>query len=118
MRTDTGYDAIILAMKNESGRYSVFLLADKKQPELWLFEGEEATLKMRVRQWCKTNLPDELKMMKLNVKMNRTAYMKVKAFLQKEKLPYEVKKKDFYVRNKDITFIKERMSRFMENDEA
>ncbi|WP_085523367.1 hypothetical protein [Tuberibacillus sp. Marseille-P3662] len=102
MRTDTGYDVIMLAVQSEQGHYDVYRLNDQLHSDTCLFkEDNPEKLRERVRSWCQEHLPDDMTMTSLSIKDNETSiFKKIKAFLLEKEIPYEMKRSSVYISQK------------------
>jgi hypothetical protein len=108
MRTDTGYDVMMLAVYDHKGMYQVYRLGTKGPEEPPLFEEEDpAILREKIRGWCGTHLPDDMKMIKFSIPNNREDCLKMKKVLEKQQIPFEMKGFTFYVRKREYVNIKE-----------
>lgn len=109
MRTDTGYDVVMLATKGDRGGYQVYRLGEEN--DVWLFEEEDPSkLRSRIQQWCREHLPEDMAMMSFPIKDTPSAYRKIKQFLNHQNIPFEMKQRTFYIRKKEFQSLKRDLS--------
>lgn len=97
MRTDLGYDAIVLAIEDRGGVYQAYLLGDQYDTERWIFqEADSNLLKEKAKKWCEQHLSSDRKMVQYHLK-TPSLYKPLKAYLQENKIPYEFRQQSFFV---------------------
>ena len=115
MRTDTGYDVMIIAVKNKEGIYRVYKVEQDQTEGIHLFnESDPKKLRRRIREWCREHLPDEMEMMRFSVKNGRDECIKVKHYLMDHNIPFEMKQYTFYIRRREYFSVKEEIERLAE----
>ncbi|MFC4617991.1 hypothetical protein ACFO4N_04510 [Camelliibacillus cellulosilyticus] len=111
MRTDTGYDVMMLAVRTERGVYRVYRLGpDADEPPVFE-ESDPSKLREQVRKWCRAHLPKELEMIRFPVRNNRQDCLRIKAYLKERQIPFEMKLHTFYVRKREYDRIKDDLER-------
>jgi len=114
MRTDTGYDIMMLAVRNRDGSYRIYRLDGSKPAEGPLFEEKNPDrLRERIREWCRDHLPDDMAMMRFTVPASREKAVKVKKFLRDHNIPFEMKNFTFYVRKREFQRIKKDLEKLV-----
>jgi len=108
MRTDTGYDVMMLAVYDHKGGYQVYRLGQNGPEEPPLFEVDDpALLREKIRNWCSSHLPDDMKMVKISVRNGRAGCLKMKKFLEDKNIPFEMKRFTFFVRKREYEKVEE-----------
>lgn len=98
MRTDTGYDVMMLAIQNKDGIYQVYRLNNETAQGPCLFEEDKPErLRERIQSWCRSHLPDDMAMTGIPIRQREESYYTIKAFLQENRIPFEMKKQTFYI---------------------
>ncbi|MGV3488848.1 MAG: hypothetical protein ACO1OC_09720 [Tuberibacillus sp.] len=111
MRTDTGYDVMMLAVYDHKGLYQVYRLGNKGPEEPPLFAVEDpATLREKIKEWCRDHLSDDMKMVKITVRNGRNDCLKMKKFLEGKSIPYEMKRFTFFVRKREYEKVKDTLN--------
>ncbi|WEG14277.1 hypothetical protein PU629_07935 [Pullulanibacillus sp. KACC 23026] len=116
LRMDTGYDAVMLAVKDEEGSYNVYRVDEQEEEEqaLCLFkETDPDQLRDHVRKWCQSHLPEELKMVEIPVIGGIQSVEKLKRFLEQQAIPYERRQQTFYVSRR----VFDRVTQILDSDE-
>lgn len=112
MRTDTGYDVMMLAVNDHSGCYQVYRLGTNGPEEPPLFEVEDpAALREKIKDWCRRHLPEDMKMVKLTVLTGREDSLKMKKFLEEKDIPFEMKRFTFFIRKREYEKVKEMLNK-------
>jgi hypothetical protein len=114
MRTDCGYDAVFLAMKDKNSLFHVYLLGADEIHEQELFtETDHKKLERMISHWCEKHLPEDRKMVCIPVKSNMEAYLFVKGYLQLHHITYEIRKKQFFITKKDEVKVLEAVKEYL-----
>lgn len=114
MRSDLGYDAIVLAMKDHDDIFQVYLLGDATEEETWLFEEKNSqAIKPKVIRWCQKNLSDDMVMTSLPVTRGQLHYQKTKQYLHQNKVPYEMRQRTFYIRKREFDLYQDTIHRLV-----
>ncbi|MBM7681544.1 hypothetical protein JOD43_001711 [Pullulanibacillus pueri] len=115
MRTDTGYDVMIIAVKNKEGIYRVYKVEQNQTEGIHLFnESDPKKLRPRIRAWCREHLPDEMEMMRFSVKNGRDDCIKIKHYLTDQHIPFELKHHTFFIRRREYSNVKEKIHQLAE----
>ena len=98
---------MMLAVYDHKGAYQVYRLGTKGPEEPPLFESDNpATLREKVREWCNSHLPEDMKMIKFSIQSGRMDCFKMKKYLEDQKIPFEMKLFTFYVRKREYDTVK------------
>lgn len=110
MRTDTGYDVMMLAVYDHKGMYQVYRLGSKGPEEPPIFEVEDpAMLREKIKDWCRTHLPEDMAMIKFVIRNGREGCLKMKKFLEAKQIPFEMKRFTFYVRKREYEYVQKKL---------